>query len=127
VDYATAQGYGPQISSVKRSIWKQAELYRAYLSNRTMLPAAAPGRSAHNYGWAFDVVLGLDDPAAYEDLGAVWEAWGGTWGGRRDPVHFEFAGASRYLRTVPRAELYAWWSLLEPASWGSSLGSLFGL
>ncbi len=30
----------------------------------------------------------LNDPLL-NWLGAVWEYWGGRWGGARDPVHFQ--------------------------------------
>lgn len=32
---------------------------------------------------------------ALSDVGAYWESLGGTWGGNRDPVHFELPGASQ--------------------------------
>ena len=64
--YATQQGYGPRYSSGVRSWWKQIELYTRYLSGRAQFPAAAPGRSSHQYGWAFDLVV-TPDPDAYED------------------------------------------------------------
>jgi len=32
---------------------------------------------------------------ALAEVGAYWQALGGTWGGRRDPVHFELPGASQ--------------------------------
>ncbi len=31
---------------------------------------------------------------ALADVGYTWESWGGSWGGERDPVHFELPGAS---------------------------------
>jgi len=35
--------------------------------------------------------------SALNDLGKVWEEWGGVWGGRfGDEVHFEFPGASQH-------------------------------
>jgi hypothetical protein len=30
--------------------------------------------------------------AALADVGATWEDWGGIWGGRKDPVHFQYPG-----------------------------------
>jgi len=36
------------------------------------------------------------EPYEYlRDVGGLWESWGGTWGGERDPIHFELPGASR--------------------------------
>lgn len=110
IDYATAQGYNPRVTSTVRSWWDQQAAYSRYVSGRAQFPAAPPGRSAHQYGWAFDLVV-EPDPAAYEDLGAVWEGWGGTWGGRfQDRVHFEFQGASRYLRSLTEDQIASLWS-----------------
>jgi len=79
-------------TSARRSSAKQARLYAAYKAGRSRIPAAPPGRSLHEYGLAFDLArLGQDpigDPLLAW-LGAVWESWGGKWGGIRDPVHFQ--------------------------------------
>lgn len=82
-----------KITSGYRSHSEQARLYRAYISGRHAFPVAPPGHSAHEYGWAFDYVVA---PADYQsDVGALWQSWGGVWGGRRDRVHFELPGASQ--------------------------------
>jgi len=53
-------------------------------------PAAPPGHSAHEYGYAVDIIS-LDQ----ESLGDYWESLGGIWGGRiGDDVHFEYPGFS---------------------------------
>jgi hypothetical protein len=124
--YATDQGYAPVITSTVRSIWQQLDLWNRYRAGRAQFPAAAPGRSAHQYGWAFDMALQNGDANAYADLGAVWQGWGGTWGAGADPVHFELPGASRYLRTVSPNELALWWGALLPSKAGQSVLDLFG-
>jgi hypothetical protein len=96
-------GVNPTVTSTRRSHSAQARLYRNYLAGRQPYPVAPPGQSAHEYGWAFDMVV--YGPGAQEDAGQVWQSWGGTWGGARDPVHFELPGATASLRgkTAPTA------------------------
>ena len=78
--------YG-QLTSTWRSSAEQAQLYAAFLRGESQYPAAPPGSSMHEAGRAFDYVA--PDPIL-EQLGAIWEAVGGTWGGRfGDPIHFE--------------------------------------
>lgn len=87
---AVANGLQPRITSVFRSRAVQARLYRNYLAGRSRWPAAPPGKSKHQYGLAFDMVA--DNLPA---LGALWESWGGRWGGRfHDDIHFELRGPS---------------------------------
>jgi hypothetical protein len=75
------------VTSTRRSLDTQRALYANFLNGCSRLPAAAPGKSLHALGRAFDLHL---DPPVYELAGQVWEAIGGTWGGRfSDPVHFE--------------------------------------
>jgi hypothetical protein len=94
-----AAGLNPQVTSVVRSYATQKKLYDNYRQGRSKYPAAPPGYSAHEQGWAFD--LQLNDASYYADAGAVWESWGGTWGGRfSDPIHFEMGGASAYLKAL---------------------------
>lgn len=78
---ALARSYGdrPRIISAFRSIRTQKRLHEDFLSGRSNVVAAPPGRSLHNYGHAFDLVVST--PEAQEWLGRVWEAWGGRWGG----------------------------------------------
>lgn len=83
------------VTSTVRSAANQDFLWRRYRSgNSGGLPAAPPGHSAHEYGWAFDAVV---SPSEYQaGVGQAWQnLWGGKWGGRRDPVHFELPGASQ--------------------------------
>jgi hypothetical protein len=91
-------GLNPRVTSTMRSIADQKRLYADFLQGRSRYPAAAPGRSPHNYGWAFDIAI--NDDSYLQDAGELWESWGGTWGGRfKDPIHFELGGASAYIRS----------------------------
>lgn len=92
--YAVGKYYDPLlvVTSSFRSPSKQARLYDAYIRGISKIPAAPPGRSLHGYGLAFDLARIGKDP--FTDpllawLGAVWESWGGQYGGQRDPVHFQ--------------------------------------
>jgi hypothetical protein len=53
---------------------------------------APPGHSAHEYGWAFDMVASTTEDL--HDLGTVWVQWGGVWS-PTDEVHFEYPGFSQ--------------------------------
>lgn len=84
-EVAQSAGMRPKITSTIRSRTTQARLYRLYVTGRSAFPAAPPGTSKHERGLAFDMSA-TNLPA----LGALWESWGGRWGGRyRDPIHFE--------------------------------------
>lgn len=88
VDIARANGLAPHVTSIVRSRATQERLHANYLAGRSRYPAAPPGRSKHELGLAFDMVV--NDPRYYEPLGRLWESWGGRWGGRfRDEIHFE--------------------------------------
>jgi len=80
------------VTSARRSSAKQAELWRKWEAGLSRIPANRPGTSLHEYGLAFDMArLGVDplsDPLL-NWLGAVWDSWGGRYGGSRDPVHFQ--------------------------------------
>jgi hypothetical protein len=89
VDSVSAAGYPIRVTSTRRTPGQQAKLYRRWLAGLSPYPAAPPGTSKHERGLAFDVEA---DPAVLEAMGALWESWGGTWGGRfgaADPIHFE--------------------------------------
>lgn len=85
-------GLNPRITSTRRSFAEQKRLYQRYVNGTALYPVAPPGASAHEYGWAFD--MDVVPHEALADVGAYWESLGGTWGGARDPVHFELPGAS---------------------------------
>lgn len=85
---AQANGLYPRVTSTYRSYQQQARLYRRYLSGLSPFPAAPPGRSLHERGLAFDMVV--NDQRYYRPLGELWERMGGRWGGRfNDEIHFE--------------------------------------
>jgi len=97
VNASAAAGLNPRITSTYRSHAQQKALYDRYLRGQQSFPVARPGTSAHEFGWAFDMVTTPFDALA--DVGYTWEQWGGVWGGnptRRgsgyDPVHFEWPG-----------------------------------
>lgn len=86
-----AAGYSPRVTSTRRTRTTQARLYRRFQAGRSAYPAAPPGTSAHEFGYAFDMVTSPME--ALSEVGAYWEEIGGVWGGRnRDPIHFEFPG-----------------------------------
>lgn len=93
VDAAGAAGLLPRVTSTRRSSAEQARLYRRAQQGLQKYPVAPPGRSPHEYGEAFDLIV---SPLDYIDsVGQLWEQWGGVWGGRfGDEVHFELPGAS---------------------------------
>jgi LAS superfamily LD-carboxypeptidase LdcB len=87
VAWAARAGLGPRITSGRRTAAQQKKLYAAYVSGRSALPAAPPGKSKHEYGLAVDITA--NSRAALNLMGAAWRSWGLTWGGDIDPVHFE--------------------------------------
>ena len=88
---AGAAGLLPRVTSTRRSFAEQKRLYSRYLAGLSPYPAAPPGHSAHEYGFAFDMIVSpLEDLV---DVGQYWESLGGVWGGRKgDDVHFEYPG-----------------------------------
>lgn len=87
---AGATGYQPRVTSTVRSHSEQARLYRRWQQGGSPFPAAPPGTSAHEYGYALDVVM--TPMEALADAGQWWTSLGGVWGGTTDPVHFQFPG-----------------------------------
>ena len=88
-DSAVASDMRPTVTSVFRSVQRQAVLYERWRRGLSDLPAAPPGRSKHNHGLAFDLVVrqGYRSPHQ-EALGRFWQSMGGRWS-KADPVHFE--------------------------------------
>ena len=79
------------VTSARRSRTDQARLYARYQRGETTIPAAPPGRSAHEWGHAFDIArIGIDPRAdpLLAAVGRLWTSWGGKYGGAHDPVHF---------------------------------------
>jgi hypothetical protein len=92
---ADRAGLSPTVTSGLRSRSEQARLYADYVAGRRRLPAAPPGRSAHEYGLAVDVVSSNGKQSAlialFKRLGA--ETVSG------DPPHFQYPGYSAWLRS----------------------------
>jgi len=92
---AGAAGLSPAVTSARRSHEDQVRLRNRYLAGASPYFAAEPGTSAHEYGWAFDLIV--RPMSALPEVGRYWEEMGGAWGGRAtygnyDPVHFEYPG-----------------------------------
>jgi len=80
-------GLRPVVTSTRRSNATQRRLYSRWKSGLSPYPAAVPGTSLHQLGWAFD--MWSPDPQGMAWLNKVWEHWGGVSGGRTDPVHYQ--------------------------------------
>lgn len=92
-DLGVQAGVRPTITSALRTYAQQESAYKAFVEGRSRYPAAPPGTSAHEYGYAFDMVVASS--VDQNDLGTVWKSWNGVWGGdfgQKDPIHFEFPG-----------------------------------
>jgi D-alanyl-D-alanine carboxypeptidase-like protein len=89
VEAAGSAGLQPRVTSTRRSATQQARLYRRFLAGQAGFPVAPPGTSAHEFGWAFDMVTSPMEALA--DVGYTWQTWGGVWG-PGDAVHFEYPG-----------------------------------
>jgi hypothetical protein len=89
VTAAGSAGLQPRVTSTLRTRAEQTRLYRRYLEGLSQFPAAPPGRSAHEYGYALDIVCSPLE--ANYDLGAFWQEAGGVWS-PKDIVHFEYPG-----------------------------------
>ena len=100
VDAAGAAGLMPRVTSTLRSRAEQERLYRHYQQGLQTLPVAPPGTSAHEYGFALDMVVSPME--ALTDVGRWWESNGGVWGGEfHDPVHFEYPGFALESAATP--------------------------
>jgi len=101
---AGAAGLFPRVTSTLRTYAEQKRLYDHYLQGLSPYPAAPPGHSAHEYGYAFDMVVAPIEDLV--DVGEYWESLGGIWGGRKgDDVHFEYPGFRQaYGRLVSQAQ-----------------------
>lgn len=112
INYASSRGMGPRVTSTRRSTSEQARLYQRYVAGQSEYPAAPPGTSAHEFGYAFDMIVSYAE--WLNELGQVWTSWGGVWGGAfSDPIHFEFPGFPKqpphpkFWDTVERVAGYA--------------------
>ncbi len=114
-------GLQPRVTSTVRTHSQQARLFRKAQAGLSAYPAAPPGLSAHEWGFAFDMVV--TPMEALADVGYTWQTWGGIWGSQADPIHFEYPGFQEYLQSkVPEfgptplaAQLASpgpWWAFL---------------
>jgi D-alanyl-D-alanine carboxypeptidase len=100
---AGAAGLMPRVTSTLRTTAEQTRLYRRYISGLQSLPVAPPGTSAHEFGYALDMVVTPYDALA--DVGDYWKGMGGVWGGQfNDPVHFEYPGFKTALAAAPETK-----------------------
>ncbi len=104
VQAAGEAGLLPRVTSTRRTQAAQERLYRRWQSGLSPFPAAPPGSSSHEFGFAFDMVCSPFEALA--DVGATWISWGGVWGGTRDPVHFEYPG---FVVPTPTIQQPSWW------------------
>ena len=93
LDELDALGYSPQVTSGRRSTREQARLYQLYIAGRSRLPAAPPGRSAHEYGLAIDVWAGNGQQGSMMEL---LEGWGGELV-PNDAPHVQYPGFHRLM------------------------------
>src|SRR5260370_41949867 len=78
-----------RVSSDSRSHAFQSRLYLSYLAGQSQFPAAPPGTSSHEFGYALDLIISPYDLSLFKELGDLWNSWGGIWGGAfNDPIHF---------------------------------------
>ena len=77
-----------RVTSTFRTHAKQQELYKAWRQGRSRYPAARPGNSAHEYGYAVDLVFSNAD--ARDVVRNIWVGAGGNLG-NDDEIHFEFS------------------------------------
>ena len=86
---AGAAGLLPRVTSTTRTYAEQSRLYRRFVAGAAQYPVAPPGTSAHEYGYAMDMVVSPMD--ALPDVADYWQQLGGIWH-FSDAVHFEFPG-----------------------------------
>ncbi len=131
VQLAGRAGVQPRVTSTRRTHSEQKRLYAAFQRGETHYPVAPPGRSAHEFGWAFDMVAATVEDL--HDLGTVWVNAGGIWS-PQDEVHFEYPGFSAPAlpeEAEPSATTPGFWEQfvagLPIAFWPSILLSLLGV
>ena len=118
VALADWSGAQPRVTSTTRTHAKQQSLYDAYVAGRSRYPAARPYTSAHEYGYALDMVI--DDRNARDAIASAWVSAGGVHGGEEDPIHFEFPNWKNLVQMeAPSASL--------PPSFGTQDSRLYAL
>lgn len=116
-DVCQQAGANPTITSTIRSYAEQKKLYDDYITGRSKYPAARPGTSAHEFGWAFDLAM----PVVGDEYqaGQVWRGWGGKWGGEEDVVHFEYPGFTVQTAASSAISLPQSFGTASTSSWDS--------
>lgn len=108
----------PRVTSTLRTRSQQQRLYAAYLRGETHYPVAPPGSSAHEFGYAFDMVAATREDL--HDLGQVWIQAGGLWT-PDDEVHFQYPGFVAPALSPDSGGATGTWSLPAIAQWYNSL------
>jgi len=128
VNAASAAGLQPRVTSTLRSHAEQVRLYRRYLAGAAGFPVAPPGQSAHEYGFAFDMVVSPMEALA--DVGYTWQTWGGGWN-PGDAIHFELLGATDQLKNQVVDNDTPWYEQLAAglpiAFWPSMVFTMLGI
>lgn len=91
------------VTSTFRSFEKQRRLRERFERGLSRFPAARPGFSMHNYGFAFDAVVTRNGTQA--DLGRLAARHGLIWAGKKDAVHFDAFGFPLWNRILRQAGL----------------------
>jgi len=96
LDLARREGLAVRVTSTLRTRAEQDRLYRAWLARgRSGLPAAPPGYSTHEYGFAVDLVS--DDTGRLVQLAECAHL---HWAGPGDRVHFDPFGPTAWHELV---------------------------
>lgn len=95
--YAKSVGIKYVVTSKGRSREKQSQLYAS--DNR--FPVAAPGKSQHQYGLAWDISFDLDNNAVF---GQFWREAGYGWDSD-DPVHFAYFTRAEWAQILGQVEV----------------------
>lgn len=96
LERARKERLGVTVTSTYRTRAKQEQLYQAWIARgKTGLPAAPPGYSSHEYGFAVDMVS-----ADTQRLVAIAECEGMHWAGPSDRVHFDPFGPAAWQQLV---------------------------
>jgi len=70
IDLGGRAGVQPRVTSTCRSRSAQQRLYDSFLRGESHYPVAPPGTSAHEFGYAFDMIAATTEDL--HDLGSVW-------------------------------------------------------
>lgn len=96
LERARKERLGVVVTSTYRTRAKQEQLYQAWIARgKTGLPAAPPGYSSHEYGFAVDMV----SPDT-QRLVSIAECEGMHWAGPGDRVHFDPFGPAAWQQLV---------------------------